>query len=556
MAAWNEREIEDIVFGKFGENDDQRVAHRHGRPVKESLASGDILVTGTSEDSIVSKTNGVWRKEGTNICPLEIGNSRIVAGLDSNTCSTSYSIGASRGTVEEIGICQLSFDNNTTADSKLTFLENDNDRETDLLYYDWSDISNFEDVDTMFRNCDPTFGQWSNTDGWSRISSSSNDIFYPEDTFISGFKSSTLEFRDFNDASAYCANISSLPESNTPEVNNHRQSCLANQSFELLRSTEQPYDGGGGSETKSALTEFGNVNSLNECEFQQPHINIQTEQLSRHCPSEVEGKGFEPYQSQILPKHNCFMKSDPSSYMPALKLDAHIEDKLLYQDLLMPTMSSSINECKQNPSSSFEISAQAISNTSHGMENLPDLISKDPVKHLKEMVEKPSIGLLELDNSVKEQPDNLEQMIVSDTGNMGLELHATDMDFTVGKSSSIPSVFSEDAAVKAISFQQLQDVIGQLDLRTKLCIRDSLYRLARSAEQRHGFAAANNENVECQRGVHGTANLRKSAAYMDMETETNPIDRSVAHLLFHRPPESANRFADDDAMSLSSIITA
>ena len=74
-------QIEDIVFGKFGENDDQRVAHRHGRPVKESLASGDILVTGTSEDSIVSKTNGVWRKEGTNICPLEIGNSRIVAGL-------------------------------------------------------------------------------------------------------------------------------------------------------------------------------------------------------------------------------------------------------------------------------------------------------------------------------------------------------------------------------------------------------------------------------------------------------------------------------------------
>ncbi|CAL9117526.1 unnamed protein product [Musa textilis] len=369
--------IEDIVFGKFGKKDDHRVAHRHGRPVKEPLASGDILVTGTSED----------RKEGSNICPsLEIGNSRIVAGLDSNTCSTSYPIGASRGTVEEIGICQLSFDNNTTADSKLTFLENDSDRENDLLYYDWSDISNFEDVDTMFRNCDPTFGQWSNTDGQSWISSSSNDIFDPEDTVISGFESSTLEFRDFNDASAYCANISSLPESNTSEVNNHRQSCLAHQSFELLRSTEQPYDGGGVSETKSAITQFGNVDSLNECE--QPHVNIRTEQLSRQYPSEVEGKGFEPYQSQILPKHNCFMKSDPSSYMPAPKHDAHIEDKLLYQDLVMPTASSSINECQQNPSSSFEISAQAISDTSHGMENLPDLISKDPVMHLKEMVGK------------------------------------------------------------------------------------------------------------------------------------------------------------------------
>ncbi|KAJ8478324.1 hypothetical protein OPV22_022051 [Ensete ventricosum] len=548
MADWNEREIEDIVFGKFGKNDDHRVAHRHGRSVKEPLASDDILVTGTSEDSKVSKTKGNWRKEGTNICPSsEIGNSRIVAGLDNNTCSTSYPIGASRGTAEEMDICQVSFDNNTTADSKLTFLENDNDRENDLLYYDWSDISNFEDVDTMFRNCDPTFGQWSNTDGRSWISSSSNDIFDPEDTFISGFESSTLEFRDFNDASAYCANISSLPESNTPEVSNHSPSCLAHQSFELLRGTEQPYDGGGGSETKSAQTEFGNVNSLNECEFQQSHINIQTEQLSRQYPSEAEGKCFEPYQSQILRKHNCFMKSDHSSYMPALKLDAHIEDKLLYRDLLMPTTSNSINECKQNPSSSFEISAQAISNTSHGVENLPDFISEDPVMHLKEMVEIPSIGPLELVNSVKEQPDDLGR----DRGNMGLELHATEMNFTVGTSSSVPSVFSEDASVKAISFQQLQDVIGQLDLRTKLCIRDSLYRLARSAEQRHSFAAANNENVECRRGVHGTANLRKSAVYMDMETETNPIDRTVAHLLFHRQTESANRFADD-AISLES----
>ena len=29
---------------------------------------------------------------------------------------------------------------------------------------------------------------------------------------------------------------------------------------------------------------------------------------------------------------------------------------------------------------------------------------------------------------------------------------------------------------------------SQMDLKTKLCIRDSLYRLARSAQQRHNYA--------------------------------------------------------------------
>lgn len=31
----------------------------------------------------------------------------------------------------------------------------------------------------------------------------------------------------------------------------------------------------------------------------------------------------------------------------------------------------------------------------------------------------------------------------------------------------------------------------QLDIRTKMCIRDSLYRLAKSAERRHNYANTN-----------------------------------------------------------------
>ncbi|KAL8222696.1 hypothetical protein R6Q57_020095 [Mikania cordata] len=100
----------------------------------------------------------------------------------------------------------------------------------------------------------------------------------------------------------------------------------------------------------------------------------------------------------------------------------------------------------------------------------------------------------------------------------------------------------DEISLEATAFRQLQQVMLQLDLRTKLCIRDSLYRLARSAEQRHNFAGVNNSTAN-RRGTGGplvTGGANKYTGLMDMETDTNPIDRTVAHLLFHRPSDSSN----------------
>ncbi|KAL3620925.1 hypothetical protein CASFOL_035837 [Castilleja foliolosa] len=78
---------------------------------------------------------------------------------------------------------------------------------------------------------------------------------------------------------------------------------------------------------------------------------------------------------------------------------------------------------------------------------------------------------------------------------------------------------------------------SMLDLGTKICIRDSLYRLARSAEQRHNHANLNG-NFGDGRGATGAFITAGTNTFIDMETDTNPIDRSIAHLLFHRPSES------------------
>ncbi|EYU39147.1 hypothetical protein ABFS82_14G095800 [Erythranthe guttata] len=82
--------------------------------------------------------------------------------------------------------------------------------------------------------------------------------------------------------------------------------------------------------------------------------------------------------------------------------------------------------------------------------------------------------------------------------------------------TQLPSGITSDQAFLDVQ-RQLQHAMKQLDSRTKLCIRDSLYRLARSANKRRN--RANN--------------------FMDIEIHTNPLDRSIAHLLFQMPLDSA-----------------
>uniref|UniRef100_A0A7N0VEK2 Protein LNK1 n=2 Tax=Kalanchoe fedtschenkoi TaxID=63787 RepID=A0A7N0VEK2_KALFE len=97
----------------------------------------------------------------------------------------------------------------------------------------------------------------------------------------------------------------------------------------------------------------------------------------------------------------------------------------------------------------------------------------------------------------------------------------------------------DEKSLEETSFRQLQEVMEQLDLKTKLCIRDSLYRLARSAEQRHGAATMNQFNKADNDSSEVLTAETKHAGLLDIETDTNPIDRSIAHLLFHRPNGSS-----------------
>ncbi|KAF8646609.1 hypothetical protein HU200_065722 [Digitaria exilis] len=87
-------------------------------------------------------------------------------------------------------------------------------------------------------------------------------------------------------------------------------------------------------------------------------------------------------------------------------------------------------------------------------------------------------------------------------------------------------------------YYQLQDALGKLDTKTRLCIRDSLLRLAHSATERQvtGDRSSTNKATEDEdvTSEHDTFTRRTRSITKEAETTTNPIDRIVAHLLFHK----------------------
>ncbi|KAH1210665.1 Protein LNK2 [Glycine max] len=115
--------------------------------------------------------------------------------------------------------------------------------------------------------------------------------------------------------------------------------------------------------------------------------------------------------------------------------------------------------------------------------------------------------------------------------------------------SNTMSLAIDDHFVEDTILYMLQDAISKLDVKIRLCIRDSLFRLAQSAMQRNyandTSSTNNTSREELKVAAREESNSQnRYARIADVETKTNPIDRTVAHLLFHRPLELTGNYPD------------
>ncbi|XP_031253200.1 protein LNK1 isoform X1 [Pistacia vera] len=627
-------EIEDNLWDEFGASDDHIVPHPSNEYLDQYATQGDgrkksrYEVTGFTSIADNLTIYGIQGKEENDLLfmskkdkMLEKGSwsdtqdGVFPASRDSDTAkevtseasdgARMSSQGSKSGTVSKLGEFSeenhilgdrcVSEDDNvycyplnhiSQADNDLSFLDSDReDKESsDLLYYGWSDIGNFEDVDRMFRSCDSTFGLGSLSNEQDLCwFSPTNAAEGSEDILKSG--SEFNGFPEHQEASGENGAGASTDDSNKKILGAGEK--INFKSLDTDDSGLNHLSFVNGLDTQSESADDLMVNEK---------VNLQKRQLKQQNKSDgkrkdrhVENGSFQHYDElkqftdlkhlfgdsslQVfspsgLQPHKQNTKQNSLNYMethiPYMRIDySHPSDQIS----VCPTPSGTKFENNTHISPSQKESSYA-SNQVQSMESSHGLPFEAPSVTTNEKREKlfhcqdlqaPFSGNFKHANvagpvefcsslSVQKQVHQSELGMEGNSEVDGVSIKVpAEFDSSNGQESSCMSSVLDEISLEATSFRQLQQVMEKLDIRTKLCIRDSLYRLARSAEQRHNCANSS-AGIIVDRDATGALmaeETNKCTGFIDMETDTNPIDRSIAHLLFHRPSDPTVMHAKD-----------
>ncbi|KAJ8479386.1 hypothetical protein OPV22_023113 [Ensete ventricosum] len=417
---------------------------------------------------------------------------------------------------EVLDLSEILFDNNKksrheadfekrkyAADNLIPGGHDDNSVVKDLTFHEWPDIDNFEDVERMFRNCDSTFGQSliSCVDEISWLRSSSSTV-------------------DGSEASDVASLLSSCPELGLPN-DTLEESYAKTMCF-------PKFDPSASVDCHSSSGCLGNDAEVEGTSVSNEHTSVSNEQIRSQYSSEDDAM------------QRCLNQKVPTSAVTGRTYSFRFPADRIPQT---QSTSSSVN---------FENETHHMTSSEH----FPYQSSMPPAMPLdlrtEKLPEKQSYAPVLMEHCHHDGVRNKSSVLKNKS------LHATtasespqelDSSPIAGRNSTIVqqnsllrSVSSDDVSAEATSFQQLWHVMDQLDVGTKCCIRDSLYRLARSSGQRNILDRSNRCRGSVDKSKILGAAVWTRCADIKVETATNPIDQSVARLLFQRPPVSVLRY--------------
>ncbi|GMI88360.1 NIGHT LIGHT-INDUCIBLE AND CLOCK-REGULATED GENE 1 [Hibiscus trionum] len=547
-GPWSDRP--DGIFPTAGDNDSLKV------------------VTGMVSDDPMMSDHG-----------LKTGN---INSVSSNFCADDPVL-VNNCATEENNIYRFPLNHISEANDDLRFFNNNHEDKanSDLLCYGWGDIGNFEDVDRMFRNCDSTFGLGSlgNEDDLCWVSSSqategSQDVLKADAKLNSLLENCATSSPDAGPSTIDSNKKNVLLSDNISSLGmSSRNSGLAHMSYLNVPNNESGSKDGLRFQVKEfAISPQSNQSKLLSASRERiDHLknggsyhqygNFKQFVEVKYPSSDASCQLFSPPDLQW---HKQNVGPDSVSYVQSNVPFMHLNYSSPSNQLSRcPTLTSSKSEKNGHPSltngSSYVSNLAQSIDCGHSLE-VPDITTNEKTRKLyhRQDTQAPL-------NRIVDQARVGRQIAFSDPVTARKQVRQSERDeglnevegFSVGKqaelgssngqeSSSVSSMLDE-VSLEATSFRQLQQVMGKLDIRTKLCLRDSLYRLARSAEQRHNCTntrSGSRDDKHASRPLE-TEETSKCIRYMDIETDTNPIDRSIAHLLFHRPSDPSLRPATD-----------
>ncbi|GMI80319.1 NIGHT LIGHT-INDUCIBLE AND CLOCK-REGULATED GENE 2 [Hibiscus trionum] len=582
MFDWNDQELTNIIWGEAGETDDHIVPYQDG---SENCHSKKERSEDTAAKSTEQKTPGdkvdLHRSSADLNANGRIATSRF--GMDlwpelslSSAAKTDHDSMASEVSDNLIEVTECSSKNGK--------------EQGDFVDYSWANIGSFDDLDRIFSNDDPIFGNVSLGTADELWSSSKEVTNCPGKSFpttvdspslaLGALKSTSenlevkrenkqednlfitlnygkldgstshglrnVEFprdksKSVGETNAETGGETSAPKSHLVAEKVMTPNVLADKEYrqnKLLKFHKKPEDMG-----KSKI-----VQNLYGSRIPSGNLLIQCEKNSatsvvKSSPSSVASQqrqlqGSDSLQYQHI--SNTFVASSTygnlTNQYPTIPVLSNIQSREIYHQPLLP--SYEVSPVKSNPVNRSAPTA-AKSSRMTPQEKIEKLRRRQQMQALlaiKNQQQQFTHQVPSTNHAVFQNFSQENQFQLAEDVEDLSPLASFDPNSPLEKNdSNTVAVAIDDHSAEDTVLNQLQDIIAKLDIRTRLCIRDSLFRLAQSAMQRH-YASDTSSTGKISKDENEVSKEDKNHSRMsETETETNPIDRTVAHLLFHRP---------------------
>ncbi|KAL5799213.1 hypothetical protein ACOSQ4_032097 [Xanthoceras sorbifolium] len=571
MFDWNDEELTDIIWGEAGEADDHIVPYQEGnenygnnkawsqepasiKPTERKATGAKIDFNGKKLES-VSNFNSNERNSPSGFgmdswSDLSLSNA---AQADQDSMGTEVT----DNVAEITKFCSPSgVKAELDKDPKIFQNPDEGKDEGDFVDYSWDNIGSFDDLDRIFSNDDPIFGHVNlgNADElWSSskdVSNSPNAHAILDHAESPGGKIKPIVKEQIDlDVGRNASTLDSgLVVENVATPDNYADKGYRQKNLVKGRKKSEEKNEG-----KLLQDMYGTWSPTGKYENQQAHSMLQSSVSPVLSQQRQLDKSETLQYQQISGSFVTPAYGNLTNPYPAMPVLAHVQSGEFKNQPLLSGYE--VSPGKANPANK-SAAAPTKPLTMTPQEKIEKLRRRQQMQAMLAIQKQQ----LQFNHQISPRdhcrpPKFLENQIQ----------HVEGADFEVEDLSTLPSfdpnspieqddsntsyLAVDNSSAEDTILYRLQDVIAKLDVRIRLCIRDSLFRLAQSAMQRHyaSDTISTNKSSWDEPEVIAKAEANSSSRYTrmpDEETETNPIDRTVAHLLFHRPLELSGKHTE------------
>ncbi|XP_075500997.1 protein LNK2-like isoform X5 [Primulina tabacum] len=441
-------------------------------------------------------------------------------------------------------------------DKVYDFLQNppDDREQGDFVDYGWANIGSFDDLDRIFRN-DPICG----------VMNCGGSVDEP---WLSSQDGSEIGAEFTLDCSHSFVSVNETFK----EIKSHVGQD--EQTFEIGENSEacQKKPDGGRAAIMNELSEKGNnkkrlpkghkcQKSKEKNEIRHLH-DLGYARSSRASPSQLFSIHYAPsmvnqYPPLVLSQQWQSQRAEPFQQK---QCTGPLLSSSLYGNVFHYPAMSIVPQFHPVEGNHENGNANSPKNSVDGAVKHPTMTPKEKIEKLRRCQQSRAVLAIQkqqqqFGNHLSVEYSTMEGENIEVDGNLSTLLSLDHSTSTEVNDSNAVSITFDNRSVEESVFYQLQETISKLDIQIRLSIRDSLFRLAQSAIKRHRPSDTGTINIRDEVLSKYIDTHERTSTISDEETDTNPIDRTVAHLLFRRPVELSGKLSKKHDSPVSAYIS-